>query len=354
MRIRWIDSWRGILMLFVVIGHVVGMACHFSSDGVRSFMVGVYKVIYVFHMPAFFFLAGVTWKRKIGETFVAYLIKKTKRLIVPYFVFGFFSALFYYFMSASFFKGVAEMHDGYYVAKSPATAVNLLLSLVHAGGWPENGVFRGNSVLWFLPALFSAEIFYWIIDKVCHEAKWQILIVGALYVCSFFMPERLPWGVSRALNLLAFLAIGRWCIPLMHRSMHWWHVSIIAAFYVIACCTTPNHGIVHKSLLWYIAFDMLGIVGIFMSYKLAECVADKAWIQRIGMEAMGIMLSHKYVIVVLQSKVVSVRTFCQAGYLASIFMVIALTVITVAVSYVFSCLVRRFCPFMFGEFARKG
>ena len=87
MRYLWIDAWRGILIILVVLGHAVGGAEHFSSTPHAGALDYVYRLIYGFHMAAFFFLAGMLW-RPSGIDFVAFVRKKFHRLMVPYFIWG--------------------------------------------------------------------------------------------------------------------------------------------------------------------------------------------------------------------------------------------------------------------------
>ena len=348
-RIAEIDSWRGFLILLVVLGHVTGMACHFCEGEGKRFMECLFKLIYVFHMPAFFFLAGMTWRRREGECFITFLGKKARRLLVPYFVFAALSGVIFYLMSAQFFSNVAGKQDGYYVAKAPAIIRDMVISMAHAGGWPENGVFRGNSVLWFLPAMFSAEVIYWIVDRLCPRARYQLPIVLALYLSGFFVPAHLPWGLTRALNLIAFLAVGRWCAALVRRRMFGAVVALLAAVYCCVCCFTPNHWAAHKSLVWYVAFDSIALLGIVVSYKLAEKLVGCTLFQRLGLAAMGIMLMHKYVVVLLQTKVVAVSALCKSGRAGALLAVAGSVVVVLSISYMLAVAVKAMCPWMLGE-----
>lgn len=68
-RIEWIDIYKGILIIFVVLGHTSG--------------IGV-KYIYLFHMSSFFFISGYT--ERLKEKSLSDLIKKKfSTLIIPYF-----------------------------------------------------------------------------------------------------------------------------------------------------------------------------------------------------------------------------------------------------------------------------
>lgn len=71
-REQWIDATRGIGIVLVVVGHVVG------GTGQRS---AIFNAIYLFHMPLFFALSGYLHSFKSSK-FLA--LARAKSLIVPY------------------------------------------------------------------------------------------------------------------------------------------------------------------------------------------------------------------------------------------------------------------------------
>lgn len=73
-RIQWLDIYKGIAIILVVIGHLE------ISDS-------LYKYIYMFHMYAFFFAAGITFKINKSDTFLQFLKKNISRLYIPYLFF---------------------------------------------------------------------------------------------------------------------------------------------------------------------------------------------------------------------------------------------------------------------------
>src|SRR5829696_4262817 len=87
-RIEYIDIARGICILLVVMGH--------NDFAVVSPFV--YKVIYSFHMPLFFFLSGYFLNIRPG--FWAFFKKRFNSLLKPYF----FTIFLIYFISISFGK----------------------------------------------------------------------------------------------------------------------------------------------------------------------------------------------------------------------------------------------------------
>lgn len=74
MRLVWIDVCRGLGMILVVIGH---------NQGVGSAIPGLAQTLYLFHMPLFFFISGLTL-RIDGDIFS--LIDRITALLLPYFV----------------------------------------------------------------------------------------------------------------------------------------------------------------------------------------------------------------------------------------------------------------------------
>lgn len=73
-RIHYIDVYRGMCMLLVVLGHAVGNV----DDPVN-------KVILSFHMPAFFFLSGMCFRPKTSDYAIPdTLRRKSRSLGYPY------------------------------------------------------------------------------------------------------------------------------------------------------------------------------------------------------------------------------------------------------------------------------
>ena len=78
-RKKWIDVMKGILIIFVVIGHT------YLNEDIKTF-------IFWFHMPLFFIISGYLMKKTKGDEKYAqnkkqYIKKKVARYIVPYFSF---------------------------------------------------------------------------------------------------------------------------------------------------------------------------------------------------------------------------------------------------------------------------
>nr|WP_226668435.1 acyltransferase family protein [Metabacillus litoralis] len=88
-RLYYFDNAKFLLILLVVFGHVIRP---FIEE--NALTMNLYKFIYTFHMPAFILISGYFAKSFKSK---GYLVKITKKLILPYLIFqGIYSV--YYFL----------------------------------------------------------------------------------------------------------------------------------------------------------------------------------------------------------------------------------------------------------------
>lgn len=81
-RIQWVDSAKAIGIILVVIGHAF-------RDEMRAVSVlydTIYHLVYFFHMPLFFTIAGFLLERSFqrGNSPWRLIVKRTKTLLVPF------------------------------------------------------------------------------------------------------------------------------------------------------------------------------------------------------------------------------------------------------------------------------
>ena len=83
-RIAWLDAVKAVGILVVLLVHTG------RSFGPVSFYGGM------FYMPIFFITAGMTFSYKPEESFGAFVKKKAKRLLLPYFGYNLFLFVFFF------------------------------------------------------------------------------------------------------------------------------------------------------------------------------------------------------------------------------------------------------------------
>jgi acyltransferase len=182
-RTAWIDIARGIGIIFVIYGHTLGP-------------MGFRYLIYAFHMPLFFFLSGLVFKNREGESYPVSLKKDLKRIIIPYFIFAFISLGLWWLNLNSNNQTVNSL-------------TKQIIGIFY--GNASNGYLAINTVLWFLPCLFLVKQIFWFLSKLNTKALILTLLIFSIigFISSvFFSQIRLPFGLESALTGIVFFGAG--------------------------------------------------------------------------------------------------------------------------------------------------
>lgn len=141
----YLDILKGIGMLCVIYNHcdpVIGKT-----------------IISQFHIPLFFVLSGITfgWDDCQGKPLSIFLRKKVKSLLLPYYLFGLLDLFIYLIVSPNLFD-----------------KEQLLLYIL---GMRKSDGYCFTGALWFLTALFSCQLFMYLIIKIkeCKNRQWQTI-----------------------------------------------------------------------------------------------------------------------------------------------------------------------------------
>lgn len=161
-RFRLIDNLYTYGMILVVAGHI-GLNENFSQTY-------LYKWIYGFHMPLFFWIAGFLFGNSGEMSFSKFAVKKAKRLLVPLFVLT----------SLVFFP--KSILSQYAMRPTDGSFIDYLLVFVY----PDRNPIQP---LWFLNALFGVYILGWICSRLCAGKTygWLAAIVLA-YAFNHLLP----------------------------------------------------------------------------------------------------------------------------------------------------------------------
>lgn len=357
MRDARIDRWKGILIFLVVLGHAVGMASHYAIGFEKSLLEFIYKVIYLFHMPAFFFVAGVVQNNKTLD-----LPKKFRRLMYPYFIWGCASILPFMIVSLAPSVVTGSASDSYYTSSIFANKLwQPFVSLLHAGGWPSGNGFRCNSVLWFLPCMFVTSIAYNRISRMLDFSKRKnllsMIVIGVCIILGGYLRFRwrytLPWGLSIMPYYLAFMLlgslIGRKLSLKIDRLSGVKSICLFAALliaYILASFVIPDRWLAYSQWKWYFVELMIGFFGCMVSMIGGYCIFNHSIWAKLGRDSLSIMLTHKFVVVACS---IIVCRFVQSAH--SI-IAILITILSIAVSCCVAAGARKIVPIVIGEVRR--
>lgn len=183
-----VDAMKGFAMMLVIIGH--------------SFIAGYYginKIIFSFHMPFFFILAGYF---ACATSFHQVLNKSYRRLIVPYLLSAFIVVL------------IALGYGDIELAKEK------LLAILFPRGFHSQPIgYQLNVVVgatWFLLALFWARLIFNILLNIISRINHYRLIyltvlsvaisTGSIYLANTL--TLLPFGILEGSQAIVYMAIG--------------------------------------------------------------------------------------------------------------------------------------------------
>ena len=192
-RLLWLDMAKGLAMLTVVLGHCM-------SD-----TTGLHDIIYSFHMPLFFALAGYTMRPKARLTVLA---SSFKRLIVPYIIVC---------CIMLFFALVPPNSINANLDSQRPLPVVFVEAFYASGqeGQIAGHTFQAIGAIWFLPCLFWGRLVLNEVLLLTHELPgWKKLaqpaLVLAITALGFWIGRqvRLPFDIDTALIAVFFMYVG--------------------------------------------------------------------------------------------------------------------------------------------------
>jgi fucose 4-O-acetylase-like acetyltransferase len=268
-RIAWIDVARGIGILLVVLGHL--------ETGL------LYRVIYVFHMPFFFFLSG--YVHKIQNRYADFFRKRSIHLLVPY---------------ASFLLLLAplELHRASHGGKG--AIFRAITDMIWGGDR-----LRGDlGVFWFITCLFATQqVANWILSKfrLGQVAVCGVISISLAYANSLFVPRfMLPLDLNVVLGALPFYLAGHYA---RRANFDRWWITLFAIIGIVATVwlayvglpisydmRSANYGVPLLSLL-LAGCSILALIRAIKLILLATPVATI--LEKIGAASLGIMFIHK-------------------------------------------------------------
>lgn len=190
-RIYWIDNLKGIGMIAIILGH--------SLFPLNSIFV---KYLFTFHVPLFFFVAGILYNERKYDSFKLLFFDKVKRLLVPYIVFNVGLYICFY---------IPYLLDIRKLSMEPKTFLINTVRGIYVSHDSNMNIL--NNPTWFLPCLFSVSVIYFFINK-CFKNRYiklaVLLIISiAVYVESKTLIDiRFPFSIDTALMSVLFYGIA--------------------------------------------------------------------------------------------------------------------------------------------------
>lgn len=284
-RILWVDIYKGIAIILMVIGHATGK---FNS------------YIYQFHMPAFFFISGYVLQKGKRNT-LRTIWDKFYSLFIPYFT---------VFIFMLFFAEITTRLGIYHFFFSedmpyPGIGVSVSSFFLHGScyaWWLGAG--------WFCVILFAIEIIHSILEAICKDNYGiYFILIGVIYYVGYYLVRHnYTFQLSFISNDLAFIGLGFFGMGFLFRQLkifekiYLYRQVIVVLLVNIATLYFFSH--IKPITVQYPArkfndpiIDMVaGINGCLLIYALSfflgksNCV--KKILQYIGKNTLGIVFFH--------------------------------------------------------------
>lgn len=179
MRINWIDWAKTIGIYCVILGHVLDKSITIEYQ--------LTKLIYMWHMPLFFFLSGFLCK-KVEGSFRSELFRNMKTLLVPY-----------------LFLNIVVVF-----LQIPKIGTDVKLYVNELIGVLTMDSYRLGAPTWFLVALFEVRIVNFYYQKFSVPLK-AVVIIGTVLLAYFLPASDSYFKLDTALAAFPFFILGYYC-----------------------------------------------------------------------------------------------------------------------------------------------
>ena len=329
-RLQWIDVFKGCGMILIVLGHTL-----------RSGLI--HNIVYYIHVPAFFFVSGITIKDKpINKTDATLLFK---RLMIPYYFFGVISIAVYAILGK-----IAA--DGLEMTTTSGICRNIFDLLYGSSGLSFNGP------LWFLPALFLTKVLYQLFYTLVRGNK-KILFVLSIVGCilGFLYTDAgligLPFSFELVLKLFPFFIAGQMCKSLLisnqKKSLNCsiGAVVILPIVFIFAAFA-PEINYTNNLIPNQIVFYLIAALGCVGLYCLSISIQKIRWIGFIGRKTLSILVMHKFPIIFLQVFGPFSDMLKMPNTIEGVLSGIIVTMFAIASSIAIGLIVEKICPVFLG------
>ena len=272
-RDKALDIAKGIAIVFMVIGH------GYSKDN------QILKVIYAFHMPAFFMISGMIYSEKFFLDNYVYSFRKFVQIMIPYFIY-----------SMVYVAFVAVLNPLTRESKVFCESVMRILNL------------KGVSVYWYLPCVGIIETIFMKIYQIKREVKYHMLIVINLVALLLLWNRSDEWLVIRRILIgFVFWEIGFFGRKCLKNDYSIKSLCILSIVFVIAVNKNESVSLVSMKLGNPVLYFVHSIIGSILLLQVAARAVNcekmkyiKKGIMFYGKNTLCILCTHIYLVEIIR------------------------------------------------------
>lgn len=265
-RVRMVDAVKGMAIILVVYGHVLQSLGHRNWWN-TPFSAFQDRFIYSFHMPAFFFVAGLFLQASLARSGTKeFIIQRFRTVLWPYIVFG---------------CGI------YFELKFGSGASHGHIDLLHQVFIP----FLTGSGSWFLPTLFLCLILAVILNRLPGWLRFALALVMNLMLPIHGLGIVLE-GVAK---YFVYLTVGELVGKRIEKleSMPRWSALASSAL-VFLMVAAANLYSLHPAKPLTLLLGLAGTLALFLlaaGLKVTSIESAFAWC---GVASLGIFVLHPF------------------------------------------------------------
>ena len=268
-RLNWIDQARGLSIFLVVYGH--------------NFPVNE-PYIYSFHVPLFFFIAGMFHPKNEA---IATIKRRAKMLLAPYFIWAFALFLFWWAIGRNYGESVV----------TDTSPIKNFIGIFYAQGGRD--YMEWGIPMWFLPCVFLVFILSSAVKKIKNKpfsVGVSLLLIIAGFLWPIYFQQSLPWSLDVAMVALGFYMAGeylkKWLIDLSKIQALPWFVLCITIN--ILCFTyNPSKVDMYRSVYGNEAlFFISGLSGAIAYVLLFKIIPIFSFLSYLGKHTIVLLATH--------------------------------------------------------------
>ena len=341
-RIAWVDVAKFIGIFAIVLGHTL-------RDGLLK------HYVYSFHVALFFVLSGVVFNATSDKTFISFLKKRFRAIIIPYFAFSIIS-LAIYMALGTFVEGIL---DAGVARKSFLCELFDVLVI---------GRSASNRPLWFLPCLFILSLLAFVVIRFAETrinkifkylTLWGTILFSVLFLLLdnlFFSIKNIPWSALSAISMLSFFLLGYVCknaFKKLQKLNSIWLTLIAVVLLVLGGYIGMKNEIVSvmtneygNPALFY-SSSLTTILGICL---ICTKIPAPKFIMYVGKHTLPILLMHKFPILFFQTLFSPTKVLLLKNDSLTAMLVAA---ISIGLCLVADFIISKFLPVIVGAKPKK-
>ncbi len=277
MRIDKLDVAKGIGIICVIISH-----CYIGGSVLQ-------KWLYAFHMPLFFFISGLFYKKRECKNF---LVARFRSLLVPYLFFAVSSTVLYVIIVYYSSSLQLEKHD----------VMDKIIGIFYAHA-SDRWMF--NITIWFLPCLYILENLYNFIKNQFPDKHINFIVIGIFILGCFIggYENRISiWSFDVAFVAIIFYHLGFLCKKYVIESRSKKLTISLSFFLSLVSIIIVNYvSMVDMSHSEYgnpIVFVFQAFLGIVLIVSLSDLLSKSAMLAYFGKNSLIILGTHTLILMI--------------------------------------------------------